>query len=146
MPSEFEQLSSQIESAAAHGQLMESTGKNIRMLLGSDPSDLYFRTVNELVTNNDWSELNDRFYRTLAFGTGGLRGRTIGRIVTAPERGNAREGERPEFPCVGTNAMNFFNINRATQGLVAYLHDWNAREKVSAKPKLVIAHDPRFFS
>jgi phosphoglucomutase len=146
MPSEFEQLSSQIESAAAHGQLMESTGKNIRMLLGSDPSDLYFRTVNELVANNDWSELNDRFYRTLAFGTGGLRGRTIGRIVTAPERGNAREGERPEFPCVGTNAMNFFNINRATQGLVAYLHDWNAREKVSAKPKLVIAHDPRFFS
>src|SRR4026209_1545256 len=68
MPSEFEQLSSQIESAAAHGQLMESTGKNIRMLLGSDPSDLYFRTVNELVANNDWSELNDRFYRTLAFG------------------------------------------------------------------------------
>ncbi len=35
-------------------------------------------------------ELNDRFYRTLSFGTGGLRGRTIGKIVTAAERGKAR--------------------------------------------------------
>jgi len=42
--------------------------------------------------------------------------------------------------------MNFFNISRATRGLVAYLHDWNQRNKISAKPKIVIAHDPRFFS
>jgi phosphoglucomutase len=42
--------------------------------------------------------------------------------------------------------MNFFNISRATQGLIVYLHDWNQREKISAKPKIVIAHDPRFFS
>src|SRR5215468_1330256 len=41
---------------------------------------------------------------------------------------------------------NFFNINRATHGLVAYLQDWNRREGISAKPKIVIAHDPRFFS
>jgi phosphoglucomutase len=146
MPSEFEQLKSQIKSAAATGELMESAAQNIRMLLGSDPSDLYFRTVNELLTDGEWSELNDRFYQTLAFGTGGLRGRTIGKIVTAAERGNAREGGQPQFPCVGTNAMNFFNISRATQGLVSYLHDWNSREKISARPKLVIAHDPRFFS
>jgi phosphoglucomutase len=146
MPSEFEQLNSQTKSAAATGELMESAAQNIRMLLGKNPSDLYFRTVNELVTDGEWSELNDRFYRTLAFGTGGLRGRTIGKIATASERGNARPGERPEFPCVGTNAMNFFNISRATRGLVAYLHDWNRRERILAKPKIVIAHDPRFFS
>jgi len=42
--------------------------------------------------------------------------------------------------------MNFFNVNRATRGLVAYLHDWKERQKISAKPKIVIAHDPRFFS
>src|SRR5207247_9184847 len=71
---------------------------------------------------------------------------TIGKIVTKAERGSSREDERPEFPCVGTNAMNFFNISRATRGLVAYLHDWNQRNKISAKPNLVIAHDPRFFS
>src|SRR5437667_10576309 len=42
--------------------------------------------------------------------------------------------------------MNFFNLSRVTQGLVAYLHDWNQRAKISTKPKIVIAHDPRFFS
>ena len=125
---------------------MESTAKNIRSLLAGASTDMYFNSVNELAWNLDWQELNDRFYQTLAFGTGGLRGRTIGKIVTAAERGNAREGERPEFPCVGTNAMNFFNVNRATRGLVAYLHDRNRREQISAKPKIVIAYDPRFFS
>ena len=145
MSGDTENLNSKIAHAVADGELMESSAKNIRLLLGSDLSDLYFRAVDELASNSEWSELNDRFYQTLVFGTGGLRGRTIGKIVTASERGNAREDGRPEFPCVGTNAMNFFNISRATQGLVAYLHDWNART-VLVKPKLVIAHDPRFFS
>jgi phosphoglucomutase len=125
---------------------MEPAAKNIHALLGGAPSDLYLRSVSELVDAGEWSELNDRFYQTLAFGTGGLRGRTIGKIVTDAERGNAREGERPEFPCVGTNAMNFFNISRATRGLVAYLHDCDRDQRTSAKPTIVIAHDPRFFS
>jgi phosphoglucomutase len=146
MPGHSEQLDSKISRAVADGQLMESAAKNIHALLGDAPSDLSLRAASELVDAAEWSELNDRFYQTLAFGTGGLRGRTIGKIVTAVERGHARKDERPEFPCVGTNAMNFFNISRATQGLVAYLHDWNTREKISTKPKLVIAHDPRFFS
>jgi phosphoglucomutase len=146
MPCNIEQLNSKIERAIADGQLMESAAKNIRALLEGAPSDLYLRAVDELVNSREWSELNDRFYRTLAFGTGGLRGRTIGKIVTLAERGEALPNEQPEFPCVGTNAMNFFNINRATQGLVSYLHDWKGREKISAKPKIVIAHDPRFFS
>ena len=146
MPARSGQLDSKISRAVADGQLMESATKNIHALLGGAPSDLYLRSVGELVDAAEWSELNDRFYQTLAFGTGGLRGRTIGKIVTAAERGNAREGERPEFSCVGTNAMNFFNISRAARGLVAYLHDWNRRQKMSAKPKIVIAHDPRFFS
>jgi phosphoglucomutase len=146
MSGDIEQLNSTIERAVAHGQLIASSAKNIRTLLEGAGSDIYFRSVNELVDAAQWQELNDRFYQTLAFGTGGLRGRTIGKIVTTAERGNAREGERPEFPCVGTNAMNFFNINRATRGLVAYLHDWNRREGISTKPKIVIAHDPRFFS
>jgi phosphoglucomutase len=146
MPSEFEQLNSQIQSAVAAGQLMKSAAKNIHALLAGAPSDLYLRAIDELVSAGEWLELNDRFYQTLAFGTGGLRGRTIGKIVTAAERGNAAPNERPEFPCVGTNAMNLFNISRATRGLIAYLQDWNRREKIPAKPKIVIAHDPRFFS
>jgi phosphoglucomutase len=146
MPADAEQLNLKIQRAVADGQLIESTAQNIHTLLLGASSDIYLRAIGELVDAAEWSELNDRFYQTLAFGTGGLRGRTIGKIVTAAERGNASTGERPEFPCVGTNAMNFFNISRATQGLVAYLHDWNAHEKVSAKPKVAIAHDPRFFS
>jgi phosphoglucomutase len=146
MPGHSEQLDSKLPHAVADGKLMESAAKNIHALLKGAPIGLYSRSVEELVSADEWSELNDRFYRTLSFGTGGLRGRTIGKIVTSAERGNAHEGERPEFPCVGTNAMNFFNISRATRGLVAYLHDWNRREEMSAKPKIVIAHDPRFFS
>jgi phosphoglucomutase len=142
----IEQLNSTIERAVADGNLIASSAKNIRTLLEGARSDIYFLSVNELVDAAEWQELNDRFYQTLAFGTGGLRGRTIGKIVTTAERGNAREGERPEFPCVGTNAMNFFNINRATRGLVAYLQDCNRREGISTKPKIVMAHDPRFFS
>jgi len=146
MPGDVEKLHSKIERAVADRQLMESAETNIRILLSRAPSDLYLRVVDELVTAGAWPELNDRFYQTLVFGTGGLRGRTIGKIVTAAERGSSHKDERPQFPCVGTNAMNFFNISRATRGLVAYLHDWNQREKISAKPKIVIAHDPRFFS
>jgi phosphoglucomutase len=146
MAENADQLNPKIERAVAEGQLMESTAKNIRTLLAGARSDLYLRAVSELVGAIEWQELNDRFYQTLTFGTGGLRGRTIGKIVTTAERGNAREGERPEFPCVGTNATNFFNINRATRGLVAYLQDCNRREGSSTKPKIVIAHDPRFFS
>jgi phosphoglucomutase len=146
MPGDVEKLNSKLERAVADGQLMESAAMNIRTLLAGAPSALYLQVVKELIAADAWSELNDRFYQTLAFGTGGLRGRTIGKIVTAAERGSAAPDERPEFPCVGTNAMNLFNISRATQGLIAYLHDWNRREKISANPKIVIAHDPRFFS
>ena len=146
MSGDIEKVKTNIKRGVADRQLLASSAKNIRSLLEGGESEIYFRSVNELVDAAEWQELNDRFYQTLAFGTGGLRGRTIGKIVTTAERGNALEGERPEFPCVGTNAMNFFNINRATRGLVAYLQDCSRSGGVSTKPKIVIAHDPRFFS
>src|SRR5215471_8965943 len=146
MTADLSDLNARIKQAVADGQLIESSAKNIRTLLEGAESDVYFRSVKELVDAAQWPELNDRFYQTLAFGTGGLRGRTIGKIVTTAERGNAHESKRPEFPCVGTNAMNFFNINRATCGLVAYLQNCNRQLGISAKPKIVIAHDPRLFS
>jgi phosphoglucomutase len=145
-----EKLEKAIERAIGEGQLLNSAAKNIRALLAGAPSDLYSRVIDELVVAEEWAELNDRFYKTLQFGTGGLRGRTIGKIVTTAERGdavhNASAIGRPEFPCVGTNAMNFYNINRATRGLVAYLHEWNAKRLSGKRPKIVIAHDTRFFS
>jgi phosphoglucomutase len=135
-----------LDAAVAAGQLLESARANIRALLADASSDFYGRVVQELIAAGAWSELDDRFYKTLAFGTGGLRGRTIGKIVTKAERGQSREGEAPEFPCVGTNAMNYYNINRATRGLVAYLQDWLQQQQLQTRPKIVIAHDTRFFS
>src|SRR6188474_1913672 len=146
MTADLADLNARIKQAVAQGQLIESSAKNIRTLLEGAGSDVYFRSVNELVHAAEWQELNDRFYKTLAFGTGGLRGRTIGKVVTASERGAANDDAPPEFPCVGTNAMNFFNIERATRGLVGYLHDWFASERIEGRPKLVIAHDTRHYS
>ena len=135
-----------IDSAVASKRLLESAAKNIRALLTNAPTDLYTRVIDELMGAEQWEELNDRFYKTLEFGTGGLRGRTIGKIVTKAERGNAGTNDRPQFPCVGTNAMNFANVNRATQGLVAYAKEWHSKNKIGTRPKIVIAHDTRFFS
>jgi len=135
-----EVLFGRIDAAVSSGLLLPASGQNIRALLGGTTSDLYAAVVEELATAREWSELNDRFYKTLAFGTGGLRGRTIGKIVTLAERGTPNPLGRPQFPCVGTNAMNFYNIIRSTRGLVEYLSQ-NFR-----RPKLVIAHDTRHFS
>jgi phosphoglucomutase len=146
MSSKNEPLKTKIADAVRAKHLLESAAQNISTLLRGAPSPFYEQVVAELAAKEEWNELNDRFFKTLAFGTGGLRGRTIGKIVTRAERGDASETERPEFPCVGTNAMNFFNVSRATQGLVDYLHEWRAQEKIKGKPKLVIAHDSRHFS
>ncbi len=141
----METLGQKIEQAVRDRSLMESTGRNIAVLLEGAETPFEAQVVEELVEAAKWAELNDRFYKTLAFGTGGLRGRTIGKVVTKAEVGTG-SAERPEHPCVGTNAMNFYNIRRATLGLVGYLHDWFAREEKAGKPKLVIAHDTRSFS
>jgi phosphoglucomutase len=42
--------------------------------------------------------------------------------------------------------MNYDSVGRATRGLAQYLCDWFAREKLPGRPKIVIAHDTRFFS
>jgi phosphoglucomutase len=148
------------------GKLLPSTRENIRAYLSGSDDGVATNAIEELIERNEFGELNDRFYKTLAFGTGGLRGRTIGKIVTRAERGNAPNDFPPQFPCVGTNAMNFFNIARATRGLVAYLREWKDRQSpgspspgasrlplpqreragMRVQPKLVIAHDTRFFS
>lgn len=139
-------LPDRIQAAVAAGQLLESSARNICQLLSRSSSTVDEQSITELVDAGAWGELNDRFFRTLAFGTGGLRGRTIGKVVTTSERGTPESLERPQFPCVGTNAMNYYNISRATQGLVAYLKAWFAKEALPGRPKIAIAHDTRFFS
>ena len=54
----------------------------------------------ELRNINDEKEIEDRFYKELDFGTGGLRG-----VIGA-----------------GTNRMNIYTVSKATQGFANYLN------------------------
>ena len=64
---------------------------------------------------NDKEAINDRFYRDLEFGTGGLRG-----VIGA-----------------GTNRMNVFTVRRATQGFADYLN------QEYTNPSVAISYDSR---
>ena len=77
-------------------------------------------TRQELIKiKDDTKAIEDRFYRDLEFGTGGLRG-----VIGA-----------------GTNRMNVYTVARATQGIANYI----VKNKIE-NPSVVIAHDSRNFS
>ena len=140
MSTEFKQA---IESAVQEGKLSTDSAENVgRLMRESKQVPRMVASIQELVDTCEWEELNDRFFRTLAFGTGGLRGRTIGKVVTKAEMGKPTALGRPEFPAVGTNCMNEGNVVRATQGLVNYLQ----KSFLGQAPRVVFAHDTRFFS
>ncbi|MDR2463393.1 MAG: phospho-sugar mutase [Verrucomicrobiales bacterium] len=135
-------LESTISEAVKAGKLWQSSADNIAFLL-REAEDWERASIGELAAAGEWTELNDRFYQTLKFGTGGLRGRTIGKVVTNSEWGaNTERRGAPEHPAAGTNAMNFFNIGRASQGLLAYVRETFPNERTS----IVISHDTRYFS
>ena len=84
--------------------------------------DSYFddATKQELLAiRNDEKEVEDRFYRDLEFGTGGLRG-----VIGA-----------------GTNRMNIYTVRKATQGLANYILKKGGKEK-----GIAIAYDSRLMS
>lgn len=83
--------------------------------------NLFFREqVEKLIAQKDFDELNERFYKELDFGTGGLRGIIGG----------------------GLNRMNFFTVAKATQGLASYI----VKTVDKKDPIAVIAYDSRNFS
>ncbi|RPJ33533.1 MAG: phospho-sugar mutase [Verrucomicrobiaceae bacterium] len=136
-------LQTTLNNAVADGNLLESAKTNILALLAGTTSEVAARAVDELVDAGAWEELNDRFFKTLAFGTGGLRGRTIGRVVTKAEQGNGGPNGRPEHPCTGTATMNFYNVSRAVRGMIAHAKRFVGDGR---RPVLVFAHDTRHFS
>lgn len=88
----------------------------------AEETDVKFRSeVEELIAKNDFNELEDRFYQSLEFGTGGLRGVMGG----------------------GTNRMNTLNIAKATQGLANYLIKAFPEEAKNGTLKACIAYDSR---
>ncbi len=85
-------------------------------------TDPYFddETKKELLSiSDDQAQIEDRFYRRLEFGTGGLRG-----VIGA-----------------GTNRMNIYTVRQATQGLANYILSQNGQQKGVA-----IAYDSRIMS
>lgn len=76
--------------------------------------------IRKLLDNGETTELTDSFYRSLEFGTGGLRG-VIG---------------------VGSNRMNRYTVGAATQGLANYLNAAFPDQQI----KVAIAHDSRRMS
>ena len=84
-----------LEQAVAEGKLLTSSLENIKLLLNGTQDPVAPAAVEELVQRELWDELNNRFYKTLAFGTGGLRGRTIGTVVASAEQGEGAENGRP---------------------------------------------------
>ncbi|MEX0332250.1 MAG: phospho-sugar mutase [Puniceicoccaceae bacterium] len=133
-----------IKKAGEAGKLLESSVNNLGdWVSGGFLPEWAMESIRELVQENQWEELNDRFYQFLAFGTGGMRNRTIGRYVTAAEKGTPGPQATPEHAAVGTAVLNDFNIIRATIGLYRYCERYLDGKGV---PKLVIAHDVRHFS
>lgn len=142
-------LTEKLRQAVDNGQLLPSSLTNIELLLSGTQGDSHriaLSSISELIENKEWVELNDRFYKTLAFGTGGLRGRTIGTIVTKAEQGMGGPKDRPEFPCVGTTTMNYYNVSRAIRGLIAYVKKSLSAQGITRKPRLVLGNDTRHFS
>ena len=132
-----------LDDAISRGDVSVEAGANINLYLQGANSPVGPAAILELLKSCEWQEIDDRFFKKMAFGTGGLRGRTIGKIVTRAERGVGGPLDRPEHPCVGTASMNFFNLKRAMIGLVRYVKKASSRE---GRPSLVIGHDSRHFS
>ncbi len=136
----------QITAAVRDGKLLTSAADNLNAWLKAGLPEWAQASLNELIARGEWSELNDRFYRYLEFGTGGMRGRTIGRVAARAETGTLSALGSPEHANVGSNLLNEFTLTRAVIGLHRYISRYLATQQNPAKPKIVIAHDVRHFS
>ncbi len=130
----------------ASDKIMESSAANILGWLDENfLPEWAIDALVELFEEGRYEEINDRFFRFLAFGTGGMRGRTIGKQPAMAELGRQSEQGTPEHAAVGANNMNDFNVVRATMGLFNYCKDY-LDANGGGTPKLVVAYDVRHFS
>jgi phosphoglucomutase len=137
-----------INEAHAKGLLLPETHQNLQeWTQGGFLPDWAAKSLEELVKNESWEELNYRFFQYMTFGTGGIRGRTISYITTSAELGNAKKGQTPAHAAVGSNLLNDFNLIRATIALFRYTRQYlETAGREHEIPSLVIAHDVRHYS
>ena len=82
------------------------------------------KTREELIGIQDEKEIEDRFYKDLEFGTGGLRG-----IMGA-----------------GANRMNYYTVSKATKGLADYLLDKNKGKSISVAIGYDVRNNSSYFA
>ena len=92
--------------------------------IAAEQDERFRKEIEDLIAKEDYKELEDRFYQTLEFGTGGLRGIMGG----------------------GTNRMNTLEINMATQGLANYVIKAFPEKAKAGTLSAVIAYDSRLNS
>ena len=98
--------------------------KRAKEYIQEEKDERFSKEIEDLIAKEDFNELEDRFYQTLEFGTGGLRGIMGG----------------------GTNRMNTLEINLATQGLANYVLKAFPKEAAEGTLSAVIAYDSRLNS
>ena len=98
--------------------------KRAKAYIEAEKDERFSNEVKELIAKEDYKELEDRFYQTLEFGTGGLRGIMGG----------------------GTNRMNTLEINLATQGLANYVLKAFPEKAKDGSLSAVVAYDSRLNS
>ena len=98
-------------------QLDTAVQNKINTWLTGNYDDATKKEIQALLDNNETEALTDAFYKNLAFGTGGLRGK-MG---------------------VGSNRINKYTMGAATQGFSNYLNKTYPNQQI----KVAIAHDSR---
>ncbi len=140
-------LVERIDTLEKSGELLEAAAANVKTWLsGGFLSPESLDSLTELLDSKNAEELNNRFYKNIAFGTGGLRGRTIGATSTSAEKGDGDQTGAPAIPGVGSNMLNEYTVAKATIGLFEYARKYLEAKGAGGVPKLVIAHDVRHFS
>jgi phosphomannomutase len=119
----------QLEAAVAAGKLSASAASNVRTWLTKPYLRDYAPQVAEHVAAGRWAELEEAFWTTIPFGTGGRRGRM--------------------YP-IGCNAINDRTIGETAQGLADYVKECVSKQATDSLPRdpnrplsCAIAYDTR---
>lgn len=67
-------LTAEIDAAAAAGHLTADSPENLKNWLASDFLAEYHDRIRQLIASESWDQLNQQFWTTIPFGTGGRRG------------------------------------------------------------------------
>ena len=133
-----------LQDALKSRKLLDTSCGNISALLNTpNLPEWVLGSLETLVVGENWDELNNRFFKSVEFGTAGMRGRTIGSVPTKFEK----EGDNYVHAAIGSTCMNDFNVIIATIGLFNYCKFYQDTDcEFPKRPSLVIAHDMRYFS